>query len=160
MILHKLFHTNHSAEDTQRILFNLESYRDRLPGVEQADFTGHGISHWSFRMPFGAHLHAVMTETLENDGRSLVFKSLDGNLEAFGMISFHEIRPNLTEVEITFDYQLRSPVLRVLDRMFHFSDRFICQQLQHIRQYFSEIAAAGRIGSPQHYKAPKYHAVA
>ena len=54
MILHKIFHLQQTVEGAQANLADVAGYRDSLGGVEQAEFTGHGISHWRVRLaPIG-----------------------------------------------------------------------------------------------------------
>jgi uncharacterized membrane protein len=140
MMLHKIFHMNQSVEETQSRLSNVGSYRHHLDGVERADFAGHGISHWSLSLPLGFKADFVLSESEANDSDTLVFKSLDGDLELFGMIGFHSIKPGLTEVEIMMNYESRSWMFNLLDKMFNLGEFFLMNQLRRVRAHFEGIA--------------------
>jgi hypothetical protein len=51
-----------------------------------------------------------------------------GNAEVAGMIEFFPIRPNLTEVVLTLDYDAMSPLQKACDTL----DRFLNRQLSRI----------------------------
>ena len=136
MILHKIFHLNMSPEQAQTRLANLDHYRHQLDGVERADFPGHGISHWRLRLPFGIKARLVLSEMASEISDGYIFKSLDGNMEVFGAMSFHAIKPNLTEVELMMNYEFRSLWLRALDRAFRLGERFVVSQLRSVRTHF------------------------
>ncbi len=136
MILHKIFHLNMSPEQAQRRLANLDNYRHQLAGVERADFPGHGISHWRLRLPMGIKARLVLSEMASEINDGYIFKSLDGNMEVFGAMSFHAIKPNLTEVELMVNYEFRSLPLRALDRILGLGERFIVSQLRSVRTHF------------------------
>ena len=141
MMLHKIFHMNQSVEETQRRLSHVGGYRHHLDGVERADFTGHGVSHWQLALPLGFRADFVMTEAPAEASNTFVFKSLDGDLEIYGVINYHQIKRNLTEVEIVLNYESNSRTFNVLDRMFNLGDRFLVRQLRCVRAHFESIAA-------------------
>lgn len=141
MMLHKIFHLNNSAEETRERLFNIGSYRHHLDGVERADFTGHGISHWSVLLPLGFKADFVLTEEVSEDRNAVVFKSLDGDFEIMGLIKFHSIKAQLTEVELVVNYESTSRAFNLLDRMFNLGDYFMLNQLRRVRAHFEGIAA-------------------
>ena len=136
MILHKIFHLNMSPEQAQMRLANLDTYRHQLGGVERADFPGHGISHWRLRFPLGLKARLVLSEMASEISDGYIFKSLDGNMEVFGAMSFHAIKSNLTEVELMVNYEFRSFPLRMLDRVFGLGERFVVSQLRSVRTHF------------------------
>lgn len=142
MILHKIFHLNHSVEEAQQRLADVASYRDQLDGVERLDFTGHGISHWRLRLPMGLQAKMVISDLGAETPNTAVFKTLDGNVEVFGVVTFHVIRPNLTEVDVQLNYEFRSPVARALDAMLGLGDAFLVRQLRGVRAHFEGKAPA------------------
>lgn len=151
MMLQKTFHMNNSAEETRERLFNIGSYRHHLDGVERAEFTGHGISHWSVLLPLGFKADFVLTEEVSDDRNTVVFKSLDGDFEIVGMIKFYAIKAQLTEVEMTLNYESGSRAFNLLDRMFNLGDYFMLNQLRRVRAHFEGIAAPVRSREGAHY---------
>lgn len=139
-MLQKTFHMNSSAEETRERLFNIGSYRHHLDGIERAEFTGHGISHWSVLLPLGFKADFVLTEEVSNDLNTVIFKSLDGDFEIVGMIKFHAIKTQLTEVEMVMSYESNSRVFNLLDRMFNLGDFFMLNQLRRVRAHFEGVA--------------------
>ena len=144
MILHKIFHLPQPVEEAQARLADVAEYRHSLGGVERAEFTGHGISHWRMRLAPFLKANVVMSEAEASAPGTLVFRSMDGNVEIFGMVTFHAIRPRLTEVDVVLDYNFRSPALRALDRAFGLGDRFLVRHLRAVRAHFEDAQAPAR----------------
>ena len=140
MMLHKIFHMNQSVSETKRRLANVGSYRHHLDGVEKADLAGNGMSHWSLALPLGFRADLVLTEVASEQPDTLVFKSVEGDLEIMGMVSFHAIKNNLTEVDVVINYESASPMFRLLDRMLSIGDHFFINQLRRVRAHFEGIA--------------------
>ena len=141
MMLHKIFHMNQSVEETRRRLANVSSYRHHLDGVEQAEMAADGLSQWGLRLPLGFRADFTLAEA-STDGNSVVFKSLDGgDLQIMGMISFHAIKANLTEIDLVVNYESSSPLFNVLDRTLKVGDHFLVNQLRRVRAHFEGIAA-------------------
>ncbi len=58
----------------------------------------------------------------------ILFRSVGGDVELAGMVELFEIRPALTEVVLTLDYETLSP----LQKAFEALDRFLNRQLARI----------------------------
>ena len=140
MMLHKIFHMNQTVEEAQSRLSNVSSYRHHLEGVQSADTTVEGASHWDLQMPLGFNADFVLSHTM-TDENTLMFKSLDGDLEICGVVTFSKIRKNLTEIDITLNYESNSVMFNILDRLFRIGDHFLVNQLRRVRAHFEGIAA-------------------
>lgn len=141
MMLHKIFHLNQPVNETKRRLANLSSYRHHLDGVERADLSEDGLSHWRLLLPLGFRADFVLAEVASEEPNTVVFKSVDGDLEVMGMVSFHAIKNNLTEVDLVVNYESSSPLFKMLDRMLNVGDHFLINQLRRVRAHFEGIAA-------------------
>ena len=141
MMLHKIFHMNQSVNETKRRLANLSSYRHHLDGVEKADLSDNGMSHWQLLLPLGFRADFVLSEVASDEPNTVVFKSVDGDLEIMGMVSFHAVKNNLTEVDLVVNYESSSPLFKMLDRMLNVGDHFLINQLRRVRAHFEGIAA-------------------
>ena len=140
MMLHKIFHMNQSVEETRRRLANISSYRHHLDGVEQADFAANNVSQWRLRLPLGFRADFKLVEA-QADDNAVVFKSMDGgDLEIMGMVSFHAVTANLTEIDLVVNYESSSPLFNLLDRMLKVGDHFVVNQLRRVRAHFEGIA--------------------
>ena len=141
MMLHKIFHMNQSVNETKRRLANVSSYRHHLDGVEKADVNDNGMSHWRLLLPLGFRADFVLSEVASDEANTVVFKSVDGDLEVMGMVSFHAVKNNLTEVDLVINYESASPLFNLMDRMLNVGDHFLINQLRRVRAHFEGIAA-------------------
>lgn len=144
MILHKIFHLNQSVENARLQLADLSSYRHQLDGVERMEPAGQGTTRWQLRLAPLTRVNLVVSEAESSASDTMVFKSVGGDAEVFGAVTFHAIRPRLTEVDVTLDYQFRSPALRLLDRVFGLGDRFLVQHLRSTRAHFEDVPTPAR----------------
>ena len=142
-MLHKIFHMNQSVDETKRRLANVSSYRHHLDGVQQADFTGEGTSNWKLLLPLGFRAEFTLTEANAEEN-TVVFQSTEGDLKITGMVSFHAVKNNLTEVDFVVNYESTSVLFNVLDRMLNVGDHFLVNQLRRVRAHFEGIAAPAR----------------
>lgn len=141
MMLHKIFHMNQSVDETKRRLANVSGYRHHLDGVEQADVSDEGVSHWRLQLPLGFRADFVLNMVPSDEANTLIFKSVDGDFEIMGMVTFNAIKSNLTEVDLAINYESSSPLFNLLDKMLNVGDHFIVNQLRRVRAHFEGIAA-------------------
>ena len=143
MMLHKIFHMNQSVTETKRRLANVSSYRHHLDGVQQADFSAEGTSNWKLLLPLGFRAEFILTDA-RADENTVVFQSSEGDLKITGMVNFHAVKNNLTEVDLVVNYDSTSMLFNVLDRMLNIGDHFLVNQLRRVRAHFEGIAAPVR----------------
>ena len=153
MMLHKIFHMNQSVDETKRRLANVSSYRHHLDGVQQADFSGEGTSSWKLLLPLGFRAEFSLVEA-NADENTVVFRSTGGDLNITGMVSFHAVKNNLTEVDLVVNYESNSKVFNVVDRMLNVGDHYLVNQLRRVRAHFEGIAAPTRTSEAFHSMKP------
>ena len=141
MMLHKIFHMNQSISETKRRLADVSGYRHHLDGLERADKKANGISQWCLLLPLGFRADFALNAVATDNPNAIAFKSEGGNLEVIGLVTFQQIKPNLTEVDITLNYESSSPLFNVLDRALKIGDHFLVNQLRRVRAHFEGIAA-------------------
>ena len=141
MMLHKIFHMNQSVNETMRRLANLSSYRHHLDGVEKADASDNGRSHWHLLLPLGFRADFVLSEVATAEPNTIAFQSTEGDIKVMGVLSFHAIKDNLTEVDLVVNYESPSPLFRIVDRMLNVGDHFLINQLRRVRAHFEGVAA-------------------
>lgn len=141
MTIHKIFHIHQSVEETKNRLGHLWNYRHHLPDVEKAYLSQSGEAFFEFQMP-GGFTGEVRLERVQGENlNQVLFRSIEGNIEVVGILEFTQVRHNLTEVELTLDYEIQSPLMRSLDRWMHCMDGLLNRQLDAIRSHFQGIAA-------------------
>ena len=153
MMLHKIFHMNQSVNETKRRLANVSSYRHHLDGVQQADFSGEGTSTWKLLLPLGFRAEFTLTEANADDN-TVVFRSTEGDLNITGIVSFHAVKNNLTEIDLVVNYESSSKVFNLLDRMLNIGDHYLVNQLRRVRAHFEGIAAPARASEAFHGLKP------
>ena len=141
MMLHKIFHMNQSVSESKRRLADVSGYRHHLDGLERADKKADGVSQWRLLLPLGFRADFSLTAAETEDPDTIVFKSEGGDVEVVGMVSFRPVKSNLTEVDITLNYESTSALFNVLDRALKIGDHFLVNQLRRIRAHFEGVAA-------------------
>jgi uncharacterized membrane protein len=71
-----------------------------------------------------------------DDETQTLFRSVGGNMQVAGMIEFVPIRDNCTEVQVTIEYGIHSPMHSVFDAVTNAVDRFLNKQLRRIEAHF------------------------
>ena len=141
MMLHKIFHMNQSVSETKRRLADVRDYRHHLDGLERADKKADGFSQWRLLLPLGFRADFALNTVETEDPNTVMFKSEGGDLSIVGMVSLQQIKADLTEIDITVNYESTSPLFNVLDRALKIGDHFLVNQLRRIRAHFEGIAA-------------------
>ncbi len=141
MMLHKIFHMNQSVSESKRRLADVSGYRHHLDGLERADKKAGGVSNWRLLLPLGFRAEFSLVSMETEDPNTVVFKSEGGDLEVVGMVTFQQIKPNLTEIDVTVNYESSSALFNVLDRALKIGDHYLVNQLRRIRAHFEGVAA-------------------
>lgn len=133
MLLQKIIHVHQGIEETKRRLANLHNYRRHFEGVQKALITADGVAQFDCTVANGFRAHFVLVELPTSDENQVFFRSTAGNMEVAGLIEFFEIRPGLTEVQLTLEYSIKSPVHSVVDRLGGGVERFVNRQLRRLQ---------------------------
>jgi hypothetical protein len=133
MLLQKIIHVRQGLEDTKSRLANLHNYRRHFEGVQKALITAEGVAQFDCTMQNGFRAHFVLVELPTEEENQVFFRSTAGNVDVAGLIEFFEIRPGLTEVQLTVEYSLKSPVQSLLDSVTGGVERFVNQQLRRLQ---------------------------
>ncbi|MCX6967566.1 MAG: hypothetical protein NTZ46_07265 [Verrucomicrobia bacterium] len=137
MLIQKIFHL-HCAQETARArLANPAGYRWRFAKVETADVAD-GKAHFIFRLPWGLRVETELVQLPGENPTQTPFRSIRGNVFVLGVLEFFPIRPGLTEVVLTLDYTILSPVCRWIDSLSHSMDHFVNRQLACIEAHFNQ----------------------
>lgn len=144
MLIQKTFHLHMLKEAAKARLENLAEYRRQLANVETAVLMADGGAHFVFRAPWGFRADVELIEVPGVNPAQTLFRSRRGNVEVLGVLEYFQIRPNLTEVVLTLDYTIMSPLFRLLDHAGSNIDRFLNLQLERLENFFTQPADVER----------------
>lgn len=143
MLIQKTFHIHQSVTETRRSLANVSAYQRHLAGVKEARMTADGKGHIEVTPGFGQTISADFAEVpCEKSDGCVTFRSRGGNIQFAGICEFFQVKENLTEVVVTIDYRLVSPLHRAVDWATSAMEHFINRQLEQIQIYFDGMHAA------------------
>ncbi len=130
MFIHKIFHLHQPLEDARKRVTELGVFRELE--LDRASFIGDGVGHFEVKTRLGGRLSADIRLLPDSEPDRLLFQSVSGNVSLAGLVEFVQIRPNLTEVVLTVDYEVASPLQRAFDTLTSTLDGFLNQQLARL----------------------------
>jgi hypothetical protein len=134
MLIQKIFHVHQGLQETKERLAHVQNYRQYLDGVRKAVITEDGVAQFDCVIPDGGfRAHLVLVELPTTDENQVLFRSTAGNIELSGLIEFFPIKDNLTEVQLTVEYSLRSPVHSIFNAFTSSLERFMNRQLRRVQ---------------------------
>lgn len=133
MMIEKIFHVHQDLEATRGELSNFHGLRRVLQNVNATRPGSNGTAQLEFVTGNGFHGEVELELLPANDSNQTLFRSTGGNIEVAGLIEFIPIRDNLTEVQLTVEYAIASPMHSVLDAVTASVDRFVTRQLRRIQ---------------------------
>lgn len=83
---------------------NFENFPRFMDNIEEVRMTGEDTSHWKVKGPAGVSVEFDARTTEMAPERSIGWNSLDGQVMTSGEVSFEEIQPDRTRVELTMNY--------------------------------------------------------
>ncbi len=134
MLIQKIFHVHQDLQHTKERLARVQSYRPYLDGVQEAVIAEDGSAQFECVMPengFRAQLAVVELPT--DDENQVLFRSTAGNVELAGLIEFFPIKDNLTEVQLTLEYSLRSASHSIFETFTGSLERLVNRQLRRVQ---------------------------
>ena len=119
MLIQKVFHVHRSLDETQARLSNMDHGGESSNGFRKFEAASHGERGLMDSFSLMGFRRDLNLELLPTDDKSQVlFHSVSGAMEVCGLLELHSIRDHLTEVQLTLDYQIQSPIRRTFDRLF------------------------------------------
>ena len=134
MLIQKIFHVHQGLEETEKHLGDLHSLRRVLQGVELA--VGNGSAHVEFVTGAGFRGDMELVQLPCDEPNQRLFRSANGNIDLCGLIELYPVRPDLTEVQLTVEYAIKSPMYSLLDTITSSVDRFVNRQLRRVQAQF------------------------
>ncbi len=140
-MLQKTLHMSLPLEECKARLSNVQSYRRHLVMVSKATVTSSKTIDLNFRGPLGFEGETVVAAVETDSPDQAAFESWGGNIDLMGLVEFHEVRPDCTEVTIAVHYEIKNQLYAWLDRKFGFMDAFLTSELRSLRSHFEGVAA-------------------
>jgi len=138
MFVDKIFHLRQPLPEVRRRLRqpNTWSAWHEDPEVHCSLMEWDGI-RFEFATRQAQRFCAHIEELPGRDPNRILFRSVRGNVALAGMLELVPIRPNLTEVVLSLDYEAPSAMQRVVEAL----DRFLNRQLMRLEAEGSAVTA-------------------
>lgn len=104
MFIQKIIHVHHGLDETKAVLARLQNFRPWLEGVNKATMTADGVGQFDCEVSEGIHWHAVVAQLPCDEPNTVLFHTTAGNIKLAGMVEYCEVRPGVTEVQLTLQY--------------------------------------------------------
>ncbi len=132
MFIDKIFHLRQPVAEARRRLRELDMWTAWVEDAEvRCWMSGEGVGRVEFGTN-GDRMSADIEELAGEDPNQILFRSVRGDLELAGILELVAIRPDLTEVTLTLDYEPARGVRRVVVAV----DAFLDRQLARIERSF------------------------
>ncbi len=152
MLIQKVFHVHRNSAETKAALTGIRLFRRAPAGDKKAVLTVDGVGQFDCEMPTGFRAHCILAELPASDPNQALFHSVEGNLEVAGLIEFIPIRENLTEVQLTLEYSIKSTFHTALDYVTHSTEHFIDRQLERLECWLDGSA----VGALRDHSSPDF----
>lgn len=145
MIICKIFHLRQPLPEARHRLKDLGIWNDSEtdPEVNCSMNQAQGTGHFEFTPRQGQRVSADIEEVPGDDPNRILFRSVGGDVELAGVIELFRIRPNLTEVVLTLEYEAVSPLHKALDALAAGLDQFLNRQLARIEGCMAQARGTG-----------------
>jgi hypothetical protein len=121
MLIQKVFHVRQSVDKAHARLSDFRYFGDRFGGVLRGSYD---------------------LELLPTDERyQVLFRSTGGDMELCGLMELLPIRDHLTEVQLTMEYEIQSPLRRTLNRLLGIVSRRVHREILEMKRQMDEEGA-------------------
>ena len=141
MLINKIFHLHQPVTEARQRLRELGAWNgsENDAEVHCSMIEPEGIGRFELSPPQGQHVSADIQEVPGDEPNRILFRSVGGDVELAGIVELFPIRPNLTEVVLTLDYEAESPLQKAVGTV----DRFLNRQLSRIEGCMDQARSAG-----------------
>jgi hypothetical protein len=145
MLIQKIFHVRIGLEEARNRLSRFHTYAHVLEDVDVASFAD-DTARFEFTTANGFEAKVELVALPSDEPTRTLFRSVAGNMQVAGMLEFVPIRHNCTEVLVTIEFAIQSPMHSVFDTVTNAVDRFVNKQLRRIEAHFTgRDPSAGRV---------------
>lgn len=133
MLIQKVFHVRQSLEATLARLADFRSYRRALEGVDVESWVSGDAAWLEFTTGNGFRAQLEFEALPSEEPNQVLFRTRRGNMQVVGLLECVAIRSDLTEVQLTLEYTIHSPMHSILDAVTASFDRFLNRQLRRLQ---------------------------
>lgn len=83
---------------------NLENLPNFMSNIEEVQAMGLDRTHWRVKGPLGAKMEFDALTTRQEENRAIAWNTVEGEVQTSGEVSFQELGPERTRVEVTMNY--------------------------------------------------------
>ena len=135
-MIRKIIHLHQSIEQSKQRLAYLCRFYPEATGVKAVQSRLKG-EIWKLKTPLGLTAPLQVTVNPADLQERVLFRGEDEKLKIIGILQYHAIKRNLTEIEVGIYYEVRDPFYEILDRIFKLGDRFVTRQLRKLQSHLA-----------------------
>jgi uncharacterized protein (TIGR03382 family) len=83
---------------------NLENLSNFMSNIEEVRAVGPDRTHWRVKGPLGSKMEFDALTTRQEENRAIAWNTVEGDVQTSGEVSFQELGPERTRVEVTMNY--------------------------------------------------------
>ncbi|MGH3144928.1 MAG: SRPBCC family protein [Rubrobacter sp.] len=102
--VHETVEVQAPVEDVFRYWSNFENFSNFMSNIEEVRMTGQDTSHWRVKGPLGTSVEFDARTTEMDPNRGIGWNTVDGEVMTSGEVSFEEVLPDRTRIEVTMNY--------------------------------------------------------
>jgi uncharacterized membrane protein len=91
-------------QDVYNYWSDFENFPRFMQNIEEVRMTGQDTSHWKVKGPLGVSVEFDAKTTEMNPERGVGWNTVDGQVMTSGEVTFQEVQPDRTRVELTMNY--------------------------------------------------------
>jgi uncharacterized membrane protein len=91
-------------QDVYNYWSDFENFPRFMENIEEVRMTGQDTSHWKVKGPLGVSVEFDAKTTEMNPERGVGWNTVDGQVMTSGEVTFQEVQPDRTRVELTMNY--------------------------------------------------------
>jgi len=150
MLIQKVFHIRQPVDEAQARLSDARSFSRRFWNLGRS---GGWRGFWDAVSVIGLQ-GPFELELLHTDNkRQVLFHSTGGEMELCGLMELLPVRDRLTEVQLTLEYEMQSPLRRVLDRLLGVMNRRVNHHIVEMKRQMDDDGAPG---APARFESARF----
>jgi uncharacterized membrane protein len=102
--VHESIEVQAPPQDVFAYWSNFENFSEIMRNVQEVRITGRDTSHWRVKGPLSKTVEYDARTTEMSPERGVAWQSIDGEVENSGQVSFEEVAPGRTRINVVMSY--------------------------------------------------------